>query len=123
MSNYGMELILDLHNCDPATFTRDNIEQFFSAVCEATAMTPEDLHFWDYVDYPEDYENAPDHLKGTTAVQFIQTSNITIHTLEVLKKAYINFFSCKIFASEKVEKLSLMYFKGEIVNSTIIERY
>ena len=34
MEAYGKELILDLHHCDPATFTRDSIGRYFAELCE-----------------------------------------------------------------------------------------
>ena len=114
MKAYGKELILDMHECDASKFTRENIENFFTALCIETEMEPCDLHFWDYEGEPEQYEAAPDHLKGISAVQFISTSNITIHTLDVLKSVYINFFSCKDFKSQQVAWLAEEYFGGKV---------
>ena len=34
MKPYGKELILDLHECEPATFNRDSIGLFFSELCD-----------------------------------------------------------------------------------------
>jgi S-adenosylmethionine/arginine decarboxylase-like enzyme len=80
------------------------------------------LSWWD--DYglpPEECQTEP-HLKGTSAIQFILTSNITIHTLDLLNNAYINIFSCKDFDADAAMKFSANWFKGEIVNSHLIER-
>jgi len=122
MKSYGKEVILDLHSCDPSKFTRKSIERYFIELCEWIDMERCDLHFWDYKGYPEEYEQAPDHLKGTTAIQFIKTSNITIHTLDVLKKVFLNIFSCKNFDHAMVEDFSRRWFKGRTYNITIIER-
>ena len=35
---YGKELIIDLHECDPDTFTRKNIEKFFVELCKEINM-------------------------------------------------------------------------------------
>lgn len=119
---YGKELIIDLWDADPKTFTRDNIERFLVAVCERIDMKPEDLHFWDYGDFKEAYDVAPDHLKGTSAVQFITTSNITIHTLDVLQHVYINVFSCKAFEVSVIETIAVEFFGGRIVSTRTIDR-
>ena len=90
MNDYGKELILDLHNCNSYKFTRKCLTNYFIELCELIDMERENLHFWDYIGQEDEYEKAPDHLKGTSAIQFISTSNITIHSLDVLKRAYIN---------------------------------
>ncbi len=125
MSNdrpYGYELILDLHGCNTDTFNRPSIEVFFKKLCKKIDMTQCDLHFWDDVGVaPEEQQTSP-HTKGTSAVQFILTSTIVIHTLDLLKKVYINIFSCKEFSSEIVKQFSEEWFKGTIVNNHFIER-
>ena len=122
MITYGKELILDLHECDPSTFTRKSIKKFFKELCELIDMEREKLCWWDdYGVLPEEQETEP-HLKGTTAIQFIKTSNITIHTLDLLKSVYLNIFSCKDFEPEIVKQFTEEWFKGKIVNNHIIER-
>ncbi len=119
---YGYELILDLHDCDPDTFKRASIEDFFRKLCKKIDMTQCDLHFWDDVGVaPEEQQTSP-HTKGTSAVQFILTSTIVIHTLDLMGAVYINVFSCKEFDSAIVKQFSLAWFKGKIVNNHFIER-
>lgn len=119
---YGKELILDMHECDPQKFTRDSLSRFFKILCNKIDMNPSDLHFWDYKGYPNKYKEAPDHLKGTSAVQFIQTSNITIHTLDILRKVFLNVFSCKDFDIDVVASFSAEYFDGTVVSKAVMER-
>jgi len=121
MNNYGKELILDITECE-VTFTRDLIRRFFIDLCKRMDMKRADLHFWDYTGHPEEYENAPDHLKGISAIQFITTSNITIHTLDVSKQAMINIFSCKDFLYEDVTIFCARFFDGCIHNRYVIDR-
>ncbi len=122
MKSYGKELILDLHNCNPATFNRKSIKQYFEQLCAQIEMEPCKLSWWDdHGVSPKEQQTEP-HLKGTTAVQFIMTSNIVIHTLDLLGAVYINIFSCKDFDSDVAADFSTKWFKGKIVNSHIIDR-
>ena len=119
---YGWELTLDIHNCDTSIFTRKMFSLFFKTLCEQIDMKREDLHFWDYEDDPEGYKRAPLHLKGTSAVQFIQTSNITIHALDDLECVYLNIFSCKEFDPEDVKIMCRSWF-GDIVQANFRPRW
>lgn len=113
---YGKELILDLHNCDPATFNRASLTTYFIKLCDLIDMERRELHFW------EDEQLIEPHTKGISAVQFIVTSNITIHTLELLKTVYVNIFSCKEFDANVAEEFTVSWFGGEIAKSTEIDR-
>lgn len=122
MEIYGKELILDLHNCDPSTFNRRYIKQYFVELCKLIEMERCKLSFWDdHGVHPDEQQTEP-HLKGTTAVQFILTSNIVIHTLDLLGTVYINIFSCKDFNADIAKEFSAKWFKGRIVNSHVIKR-
>lgn len=122
METYGKEIILDLHNCNNKLFTRRNLRRFFKNLCKEIDMEACDLHFWDDVGVPKHLKQTEPHLKGTSAIQFIKTSNITIHTLDILKSVYLNIFSCKDFDGKIVEKFCSNYFEGKVVNSITIER-
>jgi S-adenosylmethionine/arginine decarboxylase-like enzyme len=119
---YGKELILDVHGADPVTFTRPKLTLYMKELCELIDMEREDLHFWDYEDYPDLKAGEPLHLQGTSAVQFIRTSNITIHTLDQLRKVFVNIFSCKDFEAQAAAVFTANYFKGTIAKSTVTER-
>jgi len=119
---YGFELILDLHGCDVGRFTRKSIEEYFVAVCNAIGMEREDLHFWDYEGVPAEEVSNEAHLSGTSAVQFITTSNIVIHTLDKLKAAYVNIFSCKEYDKKVAEKTTKEWFGAKECRTHFIER-
>lgn len=123
MKSYGKELILDLHECkNTHLFNRKDLKKFFIELCDFIDMKRCDLYFWDYMGYPEEYKKAPVHLKGTSAIQFISTSNITLHTLDVMGIVYLNIFSCKNFNSKQAKAFCRNYFDGKIVNSKTIKR-
>ena len=119
---YGYELILDLHGCDTDTFDRDTVEDYFVRLCKQIRMTRCALHFWDDVGVaPKEQQTSP-HTKGTSAVQFILTSTIVVHTLDLMGAVYINIFSCKEFDKDKAEAFSKEWFKAKDVHSHFIER-
>lgn len=121
-SPYGYELVLDMHGCDPDRFTRDSIDAFFSGLCKEIEMEKCDVHFWDDIGVLEEYRQTLPHTKGTSAVCFILTSSIVVHTLDLLGAVYINVFSCKPFAPEGVEKFATRWFHAVSCRHTFLER-
>lgn len=120
--SYGKELIIDIHGCDVSTFNRESIEKYFIELCELIDMQREDLHFWDDEGVPEEERRTEPHVVGISAVQFILTSNVTIHALTLMKAIYVNIFSCKDYDSLKAQKFTNEWFGGGIVHSETIER-
>ena len=119
---YGMELILDLHGCNVTKFNRGDIDLYFKNICDAIDMQKCERFWWDDVGVPEDLKQTLPHTKGTSAVQFILTSNITIHTLVLLKSVYLNIFSCKMFDARMAERISKEFFGAKTVVSHRITR-
>jgi S-adenosylmethionine/arginine decarboxylase-like enzyme len=122
MNPYGKELILDLHGCDPAKFNRGDLTRFFAELCALIDMQAEDLHFWDDQDTPENEKETEPHLVGTSAVQFIRTSNVTVHALDLLRRVYLNVFSCKDFDAGAVYSFCLEFFGGHVANRKEVDR-
>lgn len=122
MKNYGKELILDIHDCNTSDFNRKGLTKFFESLCDFIDMERCLLTFWDYEGELEEYAKAPAHLKGTTAVQFISTSNVTIHTLDEMKRVYLNIFSCKDFEPDAVVGFCVAWFNGTLVNKQEVDR-
>lgn len=122
MESYGKELILDLHNCDTSLFTRKSIGDYFGQLCELIGMQSEDSHFWDDDGLPLEKRQTESHLKGTSAIQFILTSNITIHTLDILQAVYINIFSCKDFDVRKATDFTVFFFRAKDYTWRVLNR-
>ncbi len=120
--SYGVELILDLHGCDVTTFNRESLDNYFETICKAIDMQRCELHFWDDVGVPPEEQQTSLQTKGTSAVQFILTSTIVIHTLVLHKAVYINIFSCKEFDKDKAEKLIKEWFGAKECRPHFIER-
>jgi S-adenosylmethionine/arginine decarboxylase-like enzyme len=119
---YGYELLLDLSDCDPSTFNRKFIDQFFTELCDVIEMEKCAVHFWDDVDVPPGEQQTEPHTKGTSAVCFILTSTIVLHTLDLLKAMYVNIFSCRGYNPDVAAEFTKKWFRGNIRNSTFIER-
>ena len=119
---YGIELILDLHDCDVSTFTRDSISDYFAQLCDLIDMKREDLHFWDDVGLDEEDKQTSPHTQGTSAVQFILTSSIVIHALDQLRAVYINMFSCKPYDPKAAEEFTMKWFDAANGSALVIDR-
>lgn len=119
---YGYELILDLHKCDVSTFSRESLDGYFAKLCKAIKMEKCERYFWDDVGVPEEEQQVSARTKGTSAVQFILTSTIVIHTLELLAAAYINIFSCKEYDAGLAEEITREWFRATECRTHLIER-
>ena len=119
---YGFELVLDLHGCDAKKFNRTDIDTYFSKLCRLIDMQKCEVHFWDDVGVPlEDQQTLP-HTKGTSAVCFILTSSIVIHTLDMLEAVYVNIFSCKDFDADLAAVFSKEWFEASTCDPTFLKR-
>ena len=67
VSAYGHELILDLHGCNPETFTRDHLDRYFTELCDLIDMEKCQVHFWDDVGVPPGERQTSPKTKGTSA--------------------------------------------------------
>lgn len=119
---YGYELIMDLHECDVSKFNRTSLDEYFEKLCKAIDMRKCERYFWDDVGLPEEEKQTSPHTKGTSAVQFILTSSIVIHTLDLLKAVYVNIFSCKEFDEKVAEEITKEWFGANGCRSRFIER-
>ena len=119
---YGVELMLDLHTCDTGTFTRQKIERFCEELCELIDMERCDLHFWDDVGVPDDQKQTDPKTKGTSAVQFILTSTIVIHTLDLMKTVFVNIFSCKEFDTDEAAQFTANWFGSKDWTKQVVTR-
>ena len=120
---YGQELILALHECDSSRFTRHHIQEYFEGLCTLIDMERCDLHFWDDVGIPREDQQVSPKTKGTSAVQFILTSTIVIHTLDLLKTVYVNIFSCEPFDTREATDFTANWFKARRWDSTVVDRH
>lgn len=119
---YGLELVLDLHGCNVGTFTRDSLQAYFARLCDVIDMQRCDLHFWDDVGVAVHEQQYDPKTVGTSAVQFILTSNVTVHTLDLLRAVYVNVFSCKAFDVDAAARVTKAWFEAEYLTRRVLER-
>ncbi len=114
---YGMELIIDLHDCDVSTFTKEKISTYFVSICKLIKMKRHGTSkFW------RDYSKRP-HIRGISAMQFIETSDIVVHALDMLKAVYINLFSCKQFNAGIAKKFTKDFFGAKKISAIVVKRF
>jgi S-adenosylmethionine decarboxylase len=113
---YGLELLLDLKDCDLSDLSHVKLTDYFVKLCALIGMKRHgEPVFW------EDHSGIP-HLHGLSGIQFIETSNLVCHALPLLKAVYLNIFSCKDFDTEAAKRLSAEFFKASSVVFNVITR-
>jgi S-adenosylmethionine/arginine decarboxylase-like enzyme len=102
---WGMMAVLDLHGCDRARLQDpDTIRRFVPEVIDAIGMRAHGpLHLERF---------GTGELEGWSAMQFIETSSLTIHTDEFGDRCYVDVFSCKQFDPELAAAIAERHFGG-----------
>lgn len=119
---YGKEAIFDCSGCDPKNFNRKSLTRFFDGLVKLLNMEKGDLHFWDDVGVPKAKQQNKFETIGTSAIQFILTSNITLHCLDKLYRVYINIFSYKDFEVGQAKEYIQKWFDARFVRVHIVYR-
>jgi hypothetical protein len=120
---YGMEAIIDLKDCNVEKFTRQSIRKWLKILCdEKIDMVRDELIFWDDAGVPEKYKQKLPHTSGISGVQFILTSSIVFHTLDLTGELYVNIFSCRDFDGQTAIDFTKEWFEGEVRASHVIDR-
>jgi S-adenosylmethionine/arginine decarboxylase-like enzyme len=118
---YGYELILDLHACDPTRFSTLSLDAYLTELCKLIELERCEVHFWRDTGVPSAKKQLP-HTTGTSAICFIVTSSILIHTLDLLGSAYINIFSCKSFDAMKAREFTESWFDAKECRHSLLAR-
>lgn len=113
---YGLELLLDLKDCDLEDLSRQKIADYFIRLSDLIGMRRHgEPVFW------EDHSGLA-HLHGLSGLQFIETSNLVCHALPLLKAVYLNIFSCRDFPIEAAKQFSQDFWKADSVVYTVVTR-
>jgi S-adenosylmethionine decarboxylase len=102
---WGMLAAIDLHGCAPQRLEDpDSIRMFVPALILAIAMQ---AHGALALERFGDGE-----LEGWSAMQFIETSSITVHADEVSGRCFIDVFSCRSFDADRAAAVAVEHFGG-----------
>ena len=114
MTPWGVLAAIDLHGCKQARLANpDTIRRFVPAVIEAIGMR---AHGQLLLDRFGDGE-----LEGWSALQFIETSSITLHADEVWGRCFVDIFSCRPFDPDVAAAIAVAHFGGA-PTVTVLER-
>ena len=120
---YGSEVILDLANADVSKFTRAALSDFLDELCiDILEVRPQTRHWWDDEGVPPEERQTDPKTKGTTVVQFLLFSNVTVHTLDLLQAVYINIFVCREFDMKGAVAFCREFFNADIAKVSVVDR-
>jgi len=104
--NWGKLASINLYHCDTKKLRNKKcMREYLKILCKNIDMEP---HGKPYVERFGDGT-----LEGISAMQFIETSSITIHCDEIEDRIFIDIFSCKDFDAEKALRCSKKYFNSK----------
>lgn len=112
---WGKLASINLYDCDP-NFIKDKkkIKDYIIDLCRIIDMKRHGE--------PMIERFAEGSLEGYSAMQFIETSSITVHFDETENRAFIDIFSCKDFDEKEAEKFSCDFFMAKKSKMKILIR-
>jgi S-adenosylmethionine/arginine decarboxylase-like enzyme len=100
-----MMAVIDLHDCERERLAdADTIRAFVPDVIAAIGMVAHGPTLLERFGEGE--------LEGWSAMQFIETSSLTIHADEFSGRCYVDVFSCKAFDPELAAEIAVRHFGG-----------
>ncbi|MBT9169457.1 MAG: Polyamine aminopropyltransferase [Syntrophomonadaceae bacterium] len=116
-TEYGIELIVDLYDCDYSIITsQKKLRQFAKEICEVIKMKP----------YGEplipDFGFSLSKTAGPSLVQLIESSSITAHYSPHWRLVCLNVFTCKSFDAEKTFKFVKEFFRSQRAVAHLLKR-
>jgi len=113
-SSWGKSLHIDLFGCEQKTFRKNSLKKFCRLLCDEIGMKPHGV--------ARVKRFGQGKLRGNSALQFIKTSSIAIHTDDFQKRAFIDIFSCKDFNELSAKAFSKKYFLAKKSKASILMR-
>lgn len=113
---WGMVASIDVYGCNPRLISdKQEIKKFIIALVDSIGMVRHGE--------PMIERFAEGALEGCSALQFIETSSITMHFDEGQNRAFIDIFSCKYFDYKKAEEFSQKTLEGKEAKTTYYFRF
>lgn len=117
LGRYGMELILDLHDCDPVVIrSKDRLKAYVDQLCALLKMKPYGKTLLPY------FGLSDPRTAGYSLLQFIETSSVTGHFSELWNSAYLNVFSCQPFDPDEALTFTKRFFKPKRLRRRLLLR-
>jgi len=114
---FGMEVVLDLFDCDPKIIRSGKaLTEYADKICKILKMKK-----YGKTQIPHFGLESP-HTAGYSLLQFIETSSITGHFSELWNSAYLNIFSCQKFDAKKAINFTVKFFKAKKFKARKIDR-
>ncbi len=114
-TSWGKSVSINLYGCNKEILADPNaIKKFIANIIKKIHMV---AHGPTYIE-----RFGSGDLEGYSAMQFIETSSITIHCDEVGGRAFIDIFSCKDFDPILPKKLAESFFEAGNSSSVTIDR-
>ncbi len=115
---WGKSVAIDLLDCPHEMIdNKDTVLDFIQKVIKYIDMK---AHGPTYIERFGEIGKHPG--PGYSAMQFIETSSITIHCDEFDNRVFIDIFSCKDFDADAAAQFSKEYFKAKEIKYTPLER-
>lgn len=115
--SWGMIASIDLHDCDPKLISnKKDITRLIVGLCNHIGMKR--------YKKPLIEKFAEGSMEGYSAIQFIETSSITMHFDDKIgNRAFIDIFSCEYFNPIKAEAYCKKFLKAGKSKHKAILRY
>ena len=111
---WGQLAAIDLHECDPDRLADpDVIRRFVPSLIDAIGMRAYGPLRLERFGHGE--------LEGWSAMQFIETSTITVHADEVFGRCFVDVFSCRPFDPDRVALVAIEHFGG-VASLNVLQR-
>src|ERR1700733_13123531 len=108
---WGMVSSINVYDCNPLSIkTPATIKQFIVELCEEIKMK---RHGEPLIE-----RFAEGALEGYSAMQFIETSSVTMHFDESQNRAFVDIFSCTYFDHVQAEEFCKKFLEGKRSSST-----
>ena len=113
---WGLVASVDVYGCDSRLISdKEEIRKFIVALVDSIGMVRHGE--------PMIERFAEGALEGCSALQFIETSSVTMHFDEMGNRAFIDIFSCKYFDFKQAEEFCKNYLRGQRSKSFYFLRY
>lgn len=113
---WGMVASVDVYDCNPKYISDPGkIRDFILALCEAIKMKRFGAAMIERF--------ADGELEGFSALQFIETSSITMHFDEQKNRAFIDIFSCKFFEPAMAQQFCQTFLEAQSAKTVHYLRY